>query len=364
MTAASGPLAGVRIVEIDAIGPVPLAAMILADMGADIVRISRPRSAQSAWDDVGGAILHRGRHSIELDLKTQTAAAMAVIANADVLIEGMRPGTMERLRLGPDQCLGTNPRLVYGRVTGWGQTGPLASRAGHDINFIALAGALNALGAAGAPPPVPLNYLGDYAGGAMFLVAGVLAALLEARATGRGQVVDAAMTDGVAVLSSLFHAFLANGLWRNERGANLLDGSTPYYRCYRCADGRYLAVGALEPVFFRQFVAGLGLDPDDIVQHDREGWPEMTRLFAEIIGAQTRDHWAERFALSDACATPVLDWDEAREHPHNAARGTFRRIDGVAQAAPAPRFSSTPSGIRAAETTTTEKVIERWRSAE
>lgn len=358
-----GALSGVRIVEFDAIGSLPLAAMALADMGADIVRIARPAGA-AAWDDVGGSVLHRGRQTIELDLKTQASAALRLVTRADIVLEGMRPGVMERLGLGPDVCLRHNPRLVYGRVTGWGQNGPSARMAGHDINYIGITGALHAMGSADQPPPVPLNLAGDYGAGAMLLLTGVLAALVHARATGQGQVVDAAIVDGIALQSAMFRAFMASGGWQNRRGANLLDGAAPFYRCYACADGRFLAVGALEPAFYRLFIEGLGLDPTDWPQHDRARWPAMAERFATIIAARTRDEWAALFDGGDACVTPVLDWDESVSHPHVAARATFHMKEGVVHPAPAPRFSATPGGIRAASQASVEAAISRWEADE
>lgn len=355
-----GPLAGIRIVEFDAIGPLPLAGMLLADMGADVVRIVRPKTGNEAWGDIGGEVLHRSRTAVELDLKSGQAEVRALVARADAVIEGFRPGVMERLGLGPDACLAANPQLVYGRITGWGQSGPLARRAGHDINYIGLTGALHAIGEAGVPPPVPLNMIGDYGGGTMFLIAGLLAALLSARLTGRGQVVDAAMTDGVASMSAMVHAFRASGQWGDERGANLLDGGTPFYRCYACADGKFVAVGALEPQFFALLLAGLGIPADSYVQHDRAGWPEMVRHFAGIFAARPRDAWAELFAESDACVTPVLDWAEAPRHPHNADRNTFVTRVGLTQPAPAPRFSATPGEITFAREGSVTEVLSRW----
>lgn len=356
----AGPLKGIRIVEFDAIGPVPLAAMLLADMGADVVRIGRPKTGNEAWDDVGGSVLHRSRAVVELDLKADRDEALALIGRADALIEGLRPGVMERLGLGPEECLGVNPRLVYGRITGWGQTGPLAQRAGHDINYIGLSGALYAMGPAAAPPPVPLNLVGDYGGGTMFLVTGVLAALISARETGRGQVVDAAMTDGVASMSALYHAFRANGLVSDTREDNLLDGAAPFYRCYACADGRFVAVGALEPQFFRLFMEGIGLDPDAYPQHDKTLWPAMAERFAAIFATRTRDEWEAVFTGTDACVTPVLDWGEAPAHAHNAARGTYVNRGGIAQPAPAPRFSDTPGAITGPTVTDTAALLARW----
>ncbi|MBB4021684.1 MULTISPECIES: CaiB/BaiF CoA transferase family protein [Actibacterium] len=356
-----GPLAGIRIVEFDAIGPVPLCATILADLGADIVRLARA-GGQAAYADVGGAILHRGRTAVELNLKdpADRAAALDLIGAADVLIEGFRPGVMERLGLGPDDCMAVNPALIYGRMTGWGQTGPLAPRAGHDINYIAIAGALGTMGEAGRPPMPPLNLVGDYGGGAMFLAMGVLAAVIEARSSGKGQVVDAAMTDGVAMLMSLFIALRQGSGWGPEREANLLDGGMPFYRCYECADGGYVAVGALEPQFFRALLDGLGLDPAKFPQMDKAGWPAMRDRFAACFGSKSRDEWAGVFDGSDACVSPVLDLLDAADHPHNAGRGTFLRHEGVVHPAPAPRFSRTPGAIRPAATRTAAEMLAVW----
>ncbi|WP_198162908.1 CaiB/BaiF CoA transferase family protein [Sphingobium sp. TCM1] len=356
----AGPLSGVRLVEMDAIGPVPLAGMLLSGLGADIVRVGRP--GQGAWADVGAAVLHRGRSHVALDLKqaADRDRLLDLLDHADGLIEGSRPGVMERLGLCPDVCLARNPRLVYGRVTGWGQTGPLAQAAGHDINYIALTGALHAMGDKGGRPFVPLNLVGDYAGGTMFLALGMVSAILSARATGIGQVVDAAMVDGVANLMSLFQAFLSTGQWRDERGVNLLDGSAPFYRCYACADGGYVAVGALEPQFFAKLLAGLDLDPADFVQNEKACWPEMERRFATVFAARTRDHWEAHFADTDACVTPVLSMREAVGHPANTARHMFVRHNDVDQAAPAPRLSATPGAIEPSIAIDMDAAIARW----
>ena len=344
------PLSGLRIIEFDGLGPVTFAGMVLADLGAEVLRLSRSADAGApAFSEVGGAVLHRGRAAVGVNLKDpgDLAGVLDLIGTADALIEGFRPGVMERLGLGPEICAERNARLVYGRITGWGQTGPMARQVGHDINYIALSGALHAMGEPDRPPRPPLNLVGDYAGGAMMLVTGVLAALLEARTTGRGRVVDAAMTDGSALLMSLFQALGARGLWSETRGANLLDGGAPFYRCYTCADGRFVAVGALEPQFYAALIAGLGLTPEAAPQFDLAGWPGLHARFEAIFATRDRDDWAERFADTDACVTPVLTGAEAARHPHNAARGTF--VDpGVVQAAPAPRFNGTPAEPAAA----------------
>lgn len=363
MTARSGPLAGIRIVEIDAIGPVPLAAMLLADMGAEIVRVARPPSAGAGdWEDVGGDILHRSRTVTYLDLKQDADRAhlLDLIERADGLIEGYRPGVMERLGVGPDVCLARNPRLVFGRMTGWGQSGPLAMRAGHDINYLAITGALHAMGDRGSPPPVPLNLVGDYGGGAMFLIFGMLSALLSAQKTGQGQVVDACITDGVASLMSLFYAWQPKGLWQDAPASNLLDGGAPFYRCYACADGRHVAVGCLEPKFFAQMVEGLGLADRAYDQNDRAGWPAMEADFAAVFATRTRDEWASQFAATDACVTPVLAMMEAPAHPHNSARGTFVDRNGIAQPAPAPRLDRTQPTITEPEVADIRQLIDSW----
>lgn len=343
-----GPLAGLKVIEMVGLGPAPFAAMLLADQGADVVRIDRPGAKGALGLPIRFDVTARSRRSAVLDLRQPAAvqAALQLVARADVLIEGYRPGVMERLGLGPDVCLQRNPRLVYGRMTGWGQHGPLAPTAGHDIDYIALTGALHGVGRAGEPPPPPLNYVGDYGGGAMFLAFGVMAAVYEAQRSGRGQVVDAAMTDGAALLSAIFYGMKAAGAWRRERGANLLDGAAPFYDTYRCADGRFVAVGALEPQFFAELLDRLGLagDPDFASQHDVRRWPRMKERLAAVFATQPRDAWCARFDGSDACVAPVLDWDEAPAHPHMRAREAFVEVDGVVQPAPAPRFGRTPSG--------------------
>ncbi len=358
------PLSGLRILEFDGLGPVTFAGMMLADLGADVLRLSRSADAGApVFSDVGGEVLHRGRAAVGVNLKDPAgrAAILDLIGSADALIEGFRPGVMERLGLGPDVCEERNPKLVYGRITGWGQTGPMARQVGHDINYIGLSGALHAMGEPDRPPRPPLNLVGDYGGGAMMLVAGVLAGLLEARSTGKGRVVDAAMTDGTALLMSLFHAFSARGLWRETRGANLLDGGTPFYRCYTCRDGRFVAVGALEPQFYAALIAGLGLDPETAPQFDMSRWPALQARFEGIFATRDRDDWAAHFAETDACVTPVLTMAEAAIHPHNAARGTFVEL-GVVQAAPAPRFDGTPAEpAPQAPAMSLDEARSRWR---
>ena len=342
-----GPLAGLSVVEMAGIGPAPFATMMLSDLGASVTRIDR---AGAAWDraEVRSDIVSRGRTSIALNLKSAEGVSIAsrMIADADVLIEGFRPGVMERLGLGPEKCLGDNPGLVYGRMTGWGQDGPLAKRAGHDINYIALSGALNSIGRAGQAPVPPLNLVGDYGGGGMLLAFGVLAALISRRQTGLGQVVDVAMVDGASILMAAIYGLRANGQWSDERGTNLLDGGTPYYDVYETADGGYMAVGCLEPQFFAQLITRLELEERALAMHsDPSSWPELRRMLAAAFRAQPRDHWAGVFADSDACVSPVLTMGEAPAHPHNQARANFQIRHDLTQPAPAPRFSMTPARL-------------------
>ncbi|HZS66280.1 MAG TPA: CaiB/BaiF CoA-transferase family protein [Burkholderiales bacterium] len=338
-----GPLKGIRVLEFEAIGPAPFAGMLLADMGADVLVVDRPRSSglglkRERWQDV----MLRGKRSVTLDMKSSRGAeaALALIARADALIEGFRPGVMERLGVGPAQALKANPRLVYGRMTGWGQEGPLAPRAGHDINYIALSGILNAIGRHGQSPVPPLNLIGDFGGGGMLLGFGVVCALLEAQRSGRGQVIDAAMVDGAALLAAMFAGFLAAGGWSEERGANILDGGAPWYDVYETADGKYVAIGAIEDKFFAELCERLQLG-DLPPQHDRNHWPEMRRRLAETFKRKTRDQWCRVFDGSDACFAPVLSWSEARAHEHSRARAAYAELAEVAQPAPAPRFSRT-----------------------
>jgi alpha-methylacyl-CoA racemase len=341
-----GPLQGIKIIEMDGLAPGPFAAMMLADMGAQVLCIERPSPAGRVPARPAANILHRNRRSIALDLKKPEAVQVLreLIDGADALIEGFRPGVMERLGLGPDTCRASNPRLVYGRMTGWGQQGPLAQAAGHDANYIALAGALHPLGSAHAPPPLPLNLVGDFGGGAMYLAFGIVCALLEARQSGKGQVVDAAMVDGVASLTAYMHAARAGGRWHEARGQNVLDGAAPWYHVYETADGQYITVAAAEPQFYAELLHRLGLNGEDLpAQHDRSGWPRLQARFSEVFRSRTRDQWCEVMEGSDACFAPVLSLAEAPEHPHLKARGTFVTVDGVLQPAPAPRFSRTPA---------------------
>ncbi len=343
----SGPLHGLRVVELAGLGPAPFAGMVLADAGADVLRIDRPGSGRApVGGPAGSDVLGRGKRSVAVDLKRAEGVevVLRLAGGADVLIEGFRPGVVERLGIGPAPCLAANPRLVYGRMTGWGQTGPLAPRAGHDIDYIALAGALAPIGPAEGPPVPPLNLVGDFGGGGMLLAFGVVAALLEAARSGRGQVVDAAMVDGTALLLAMLAGMRAAGTWSDRRGANLLDGGAPFYRTYETADGRAVAVGALEPQFYGALLEGLGLADEELpAQHDRAGWPELERRFAAAFRERARDDWARHFAERDACVAPVLEIGEAAEHPHLAERGTYVELAGVLQPAPAPRFSETPA---------------------
>ncbi|MEP7281936.1 MAG: CaiB/BaiF CoA-transferase family protein, partial [Rubrivivax sp.] len=343
-----GPLSGLRVLELDAIGPVPMCGMLLGDLGADVVRIERATPSGLGLPLPPQRDIHRrNRRSVALDLKLPGGrdAALRLLDRSDVLLEGFRPGVAERLGLGPDDCLARRPALVYGRMTGYGQTGPLADRAGHDIDYIALAGALHAIGPAGGDPVPPLNLVGDYGGGALYLAFGVLAAVFECQRSGRGQVVDAAMVDGVASLMSIFQSLQGGGLWRDQRGANLLDGGAPFYATYATADGGHVAVGALEPKFFDALIERLGLDPSwSARQHDRRAWPELRTALAAAFRARPRDAWAAHFEGSDACVAPVLTLAEAPRHAHARARQAYVEVDGLVQPAPAPRFSRTPAG--------------------
>ena len=337
----AGPLSGLRIIELAGIGPGPFAAMMLADHGAEGIRSDRPGARIDARDP-----LLRSRRLIGVDLKSPEGKAKVreLVKSADGLIEGFRPGVTERLGLGPEVLLADNPRLVYGRMTGWGQTGPLARTAGHDIDYLALSGALHAIGHAGGRPVPPLNYVADYGGGAMFLAFGLMAALHEARGSGQGQVVDAAMTEGASLLSSIFHGLRAAGEWSERRGENLLDSGAPFYDTYACADGRFLALGALEPQFQAELLQRLGItEPELAAPVPRERWPQLRERLTALLATRSRDDWCTVFEGGDACVAPVLDWDEAPRHPQHQARSAFIELDGVTQAAPAPRFSRTPA---------------------
>ena len=356
----SGPLEGVRVVELAGLAPAPFGCMVLADLGADVVQVDRPGGSGTPPTP-----LQRSRRTVTLDLKTEAGVSelLRLAARADVLVEGFRPGVAERLGFGPATIEKINPRLVYARMTGWGQQGPLAERPGHDIDYIALAGALDPIGRAGERPHAPLNLIGDFAGGGLLLAVGVLAALLERDRSGRGQVVDAAMVDGSALLTAFLHGMIGAGLWSRGRGENTLDGGAPYYDTYATADGGFVAVGALEPAFYRALLAGLGLsDSSDLPgQHDRAAWPALRARFARVFATRTRDEWAAIFEGSDACVAPVLSPTEAPEHPHNRARDTFVEVGGLTQPAPAPRFGRTPAEPpRPATAVSVEEVLAGW----
>ncbi|MFF7476703.1 CoA transferase [Streptomyces sp. NPDC008092] len=357
---ARGPLAGVRVLELAGLGPAPMASLLLSELGADVVRVDRP--VPSPVSD----FLERGRRSIVVDLKHPDGAetVLRLAERADVLIEGLRPGVAERLGIGPDAVHARNPCLVYGRMTGWGQHGPRAATAGHDINYISLTGALAAIGRAGGPPQVPLNLLGDFGGGSLYLVVGVLAALHHSRVTGEGQVVDAAIVDGVTHLAAMVWAERRHNGWSDERGSNMLDTGSPYYDVYATADGGWMSVGALEPKFYAQFVALLGVPEWADSQHDRAVWPRMREAFAACFGTRTRAEWEKVFDGTDACVTPVLNWPEAERDPHLAARSAHVAVEGGTVPAPAPRFSATPTraaGPRTVPGTHSLEVLEEWR---
>jgi alpha-methylacyl-CoA racemase len=345
-----GPLSGVRVIEIASLAPAPFGCMILADLGADVLRVER---AERCGPDAPAPKdpLSRGRRSVGLNLKDPAAVELLLrlVQDADVLVEGFRPGVAERLGFGPEVCAERNPRLVFGRMTGWGQEGPLAPTAGHDIDYIAISGALSPIGRAGQPPVPPINFVGDFGGGGMLLAMGILAALVERAGSGRGQVVDAAMVDGSALITSFLYGMRATGAWQDQRGSNLLDGAAPFYDTYVCAGGGCVAVGALEPQFYAALLAGLGLaDAGLPAQHDRARWPELRERFADTFASRSRDEWAKVFAGTDACVSPVLSMGEAPAHPHAIARNAFVEVGGVVQPAPAPRFGRTGAGTPAA----------------
>ena len=338
-----GPLTGLKIVEFAGIGPGPFCGMLLSDLGADIVRIDR-KGQKRPWTDA----TIRGRRSIAFDLKLPAAveACLLLTDQADAVIEGFRPGVMERLGLGPDVALARNPRLVYGRMTGWGQTGPYAKAAGHDIHYIAITGALAAIGTQDRPTP-PLNLVGDFGGGALYLAFGLLAGVIHARATGQGQVIDCAMSDGAASLMAMFYGFKAAGMWSEDRRANMLDGGAHFYDTYQCSDGKWISIGSIEPQFYALLLEKTGItDPEFANQMDRSAWDGLREKLAHVIAQKTQAEWTEIMGGTDVCFAPVLDLDEAPKHPHNAARQTFVDIDGVVQPAPAPRFSATPGAIQ------------------
>jgi alpha-methylacyl-CoA racemase len=352
-----GPLEGVRIVELAGIGPAPFCAMLLSDMGAEVIRLDRAANVGHDDSRVGGPpgeeyrfnLLARGRRNIAIDLKNKAGAetALRLIDGADALIEGFRPGVMERLGLGPDICLGRNKKLVYGRMTGWGQDGPIAHTAGHDINYIALSGVLYSIGEAGGPPVPPLNLVGDFGGGALYLAMGVLAGIISARATGKGQVIDCSMVEGSASLMTMMYAALASGAWKEERGANRTDGGAHYYHVYETRDGEHVAVGSIEPQFYALLLEHTGLDGEVLPeQTDRAHWPEMQRRLARIFKEKTRAEWTEIMEQTDICFAPVLRMSEAFEHPHNVHRQSFVEIDGIPQPGPAPRFLGTPARVQ------------------
>ncbi|MCV7215885.1 CoA transferase [Mycobacterium crocinum] len=339
----TGPLAGVRVIELGGIGPGPHAGMILADLGADVVRVRRPGGLAMPAENVD--LMHRGKRVVDLDVKTQPDALLDLAAKADVLLDCFRPGTCERLGIGPDDCAAVNPRLIFARITGWGQDGPLASTAGHDINYLSQTGALSAIGYRDRPPVAPLNLVADFGGGSMLVLIGIVAALYEREKSGRGQVIDAAMVDGVSMLAQMMWTMKATGSLTDQRESFLLDGGAPFYRVYETADGGYMAVGAIEPQFFAQLLAGLGLSADDVPgQYDRARYPEMRELFTRTFAGKTRDEWTTIFAGTDACVTPVLSWTEAAAGEHLLARRTLIDVDGTQQAAPAPRFSRSAAG--------------------
>ena len=368
----AGPLSGIRILELASVGPGPMCAMTLADLGATVLRVDRKQpSGLGLKRPLRYDLLLRSRRSIQLDLKEPAAveAVLSLVERADALIEGFRPGVTERLGLGPDVCLARNPRLAYGRMTGWGQTGPLSRTAGHDLGYIAVTGVLHAIGRRGAPPSIPFNLIGDYAGGGLYLALGLLAAILEARVSGQGQVVDAAIVDGTAALATSLFGMHAAGMLKGERGTNMTDSGSHFYEVYVCADGRWLSVGPIEPKFYAELLRVLELDPELLgPQDDPARWPHAKQVLADKFRTRTRDEWAALFAPTDACVAPVLEWDEAARHPQLAARGTLVEIDGVAQPAPAPRFSRTPaqqpSPPAAVTPQNTEAALSAWLRAD
>jgi alpha-methylacyl-CoA racemase len=363
----TGPLKGLRLIEIVGIGPAPFAAMLLADLGAEVIRVDRA-TGRGPMSGSGGPFdfLGRNRRSIAVDLKHAAGAetVLRLAEHADGLIEGFRPGVAERLGIGPDDCFARNQALVYGRMTGWGQEGPLASEVGHDLNYLALTGVLHGIGAEGGPPVPPLNVVGDFGGGGLWLAFGMLAALHERRESGRGQVIDAAMIDGASALGATIHGVSQMGYWREERGTNLLDGGAHFYGCYETRDGKWMSVGALEPQFYAELLSCLGLGEEDLPdQMDQSAWPAMKERFAAIFETRTRDEWCDVFAGREVCAAPVLTMPEALEHPHHEARGTFVPFEGARPPAPGPRFSRTPGALRSVAANPgehTDEVLADW----
>jgi alpha-methylacyl-CoA racemase len=365
-----GPLEGIRIVEMAGIGPGPFCAMLLSDMGAEVIRVDRAMMVGQDTDRDGNDarfnLLARGRRNIAVDLKNPAAvdAVLRLIDRADALLEGFRPGVMERLGLGPELCLARNPKLVYGRMTGWGQDGPIARTAGHDINYIALSGVLHSIGEAGGPPVPPLNLVGDFGGGALYLAMGVLAGIISARSTGRGQVIDCSMVEGSASLMMMMYGALASGAWTEERGHNRTDGGAHYYRVYETKDGEYVSVGAIEPQFYALLLKHTGLEGETLPeQTDRAHWPEMQARLARIFKEKTRSEWTEIMQQTDICFAPVLRMSETLEHPHNVHRESFVEIDGIAQPAPAPRFLGTPTRVQRPPARVgehTEAILKDW----
>jgi alpha-methylacyl-CoA racemase len=368
---AAGPLAGLRVLEVGGVGPGPFCTMLLADMGAEVIRIDRKHAGESGLPVARRfEVMFRGKRSVAMDLKKGVAveAVRRMVARADVLVEGFRPGVMERLGLGPDACMEINPKLVYGRMTGWGQDGPLAQAAGHDLNYIALTGALHAIGRQGGGPEIPLNLIGDFGGGSMYLAFGILCALFEARGSGRGQVVDAAMIDGSTSLMAMIYGAFAAGYWKDERGSNRLDSGAPWYEVYETADGKWVAVGSTEHTFYVNTLKVLGLDPQDFAdQHDRNGWPKMKDALRRAFKTRTREAWVAAFDGTETCFSPVLSLAEAPLHPHQRARGNFVEVAGVVQPAPAPRFSRSRGAVSRPPPEVgehTDEVLAEWGFAE
>lgn len=358
-----GPLQGVKILEIAGIGPGPFCAMLLADMGADIIRVEKADS--KGHFDLPYDFMNRNRRSVDVDLKTDEGKErlLKLVEKADVLIEGYRPGVMERLGVGPEECMARNEKLIYGRMTGWGQDGPYAKAAGHDINYIALTGALDSCSGKDKKPAIPLNMVGDFGGGSMYLAVGVLSAYIEAQGSGKGQIVDAAICDCATHMMSMIYSFQHNGWWTGERGGNLIDGGSPFYDTYETKDDKYVAIGPIEPQFFAVLIEKTGIDFDLKKQMDRTLWPDLKEKLSNVFKSKTRDEWGEIFDATDGCVAPVLGIDEASEHPHMKARGVFGEIDGVQQPMPAPRFSRTKTSLRLGPTqkgANTQEVLSEW----